>query len=147
MWLLKSEPDTFSIQDLARLGVADWDGVRNYQARNFINRMKPGDRGFFYHSRSKEPGIVGLLEIQSHPFPDQTALDPASPYFDPRSTGGKLPWVAVRVGLLEIFPQSISLTTLKQDSRLTGCPLLQRGQRLSVMPILPDHFQHILSLR
>lgn len=146
-WLMKSEPAELSIHDLARLGQARWDGVRNYQARNFLRSMRAGDQFFFYHSSCPEPGIAGIARISRPAYPDPTALDPHSHYFDAKASAEKNPWSAVDVAFVEAFEQLIPLARLKAQSALPELPLVQKGNRLSVMPVATDEWQTILALR
>jgi predicted RNA-binding protein with PUA-like domain len=139
-WLMKSEPDAFSIDDLARLGEAPWDGVRNFQARNFLRAMQPGDLFLFYHSSCTPPGLAGIGEVVSEPYPDRSALDPMSPYHDPAVSEEKLPWTAVRVAHRKTFERLIPLQQLRELSGLEGLALLRRGSRLSVMPVSPEEW-------
>lgn len=143
-WLMKSEPDVFSIDDLARLGTAPWDGVRNYQARNMLQRMEPGDLFLFYHSSCSPPGVAGIGRVAGAAYPDRTALDPGSPYHDPRFTETKLPWKAVDVAHEETFPQLLSLAALRNLPGLEKLPLLRRGSRLSVMPVSTGEWEVIV---
>ena len=146
-WLMKSEPDAFSIDDLERVGTEPWDGIRNYQVRNMIrDEMKPGDRAFFYHSNTKVPGIVGIMEIVSEARPDPTAFDPDEKYYDPKSDPDKPRWLLVDVKYVRHTKRVIPLTELKADPALEGMPLVRRGNRLSIMPVTEDQWEHILSL-
>jgi len=148
-WLFKSEPDVFGIDDLAaQPGKTDhWDGVRNYQARNFMrDRMAVGDRGFFYHSNTKEPGIVGIVEIAREAYPDHTAFDPEDPHHDPKSGPDNPRWFMVDVKFVRKLDRTITLTELKQHPELEDLPLVRKGNRLSVMPIEDHHWDFILSL-
>lgn len=146
-WLMKSEPDELSIEDLARLGEARWDGVRNYQARNFIRAMAVGDPFFFYHSSCPEPGIAGIARISKAAYPDPTALDPQSHYHDAKATIDKNPWSAVDVAHVETFHKVLALGYLKQQTALAELPLVQKGSRLSVMPVTAEQWSAILNLR
>ncbi|MCU1721864.1 MULTISPECIES: EVE domain-containing protein [Pseudomonas] len=146
-WLMKSEPDELSIEDLARLGEARWDGVRNYQARNFIRAMAVGDEFFFYHSSCPEPGIAGIARISTAAYPDPTALDPQSHYHDPKANADKNPWSAVDVAHVETFPKVLGLGYLKLQTALAELPLVQKGSRLSVMPVTAEQWAAILNLR
>tara|TARA_R110000764_G_scaffold61383_1_gene130944 strand:- start:624 stop:1079 length:456 start_codon:yes stop_codon:yes gene_type:complete len=139
-WLMKSEPDAFSIDDLSAAGQAPWDGVRNYQARNFMRAMQPGDHFLLYHSSCQPPGIAGLGDIISAPYPDSTALDPNSHYHDPKASTERLPWVAVDVGFTKKFPALLALADIRQLNGLEELPLLQKGNRLSVMPITSEQW-------
>lgn len=146
-WLMKSEPDELSIHDLQRLGSARWDGVRNYQARNFVRSMQPGDLFFFYHSSCPQPGIAGIARITGEAYADPTALDPQSHYFDARASIDKNPWSARDVEFVEAFPAVIPLASLKSCAALSALPLVQKGTRLSVMPVSPQQWQAVLHLR
>jgi predicted RNA-binding protein with PUA-like domain len=145
-WIMKSEPDTFSIDDLERVGTEPWNGVRNYQARNMIRDMQTGDLAFFYHSSCQIPAIVGIMEITRNAYPDPTALDASSPYYDPKSTAENPRWYMVDVHFVRRLKRPISLQQLKADSRLQGLALLRRGNRLSVMPATAQQWKYILSL-
>lgn len=145
-WLMKSEPDELSIEALAKLGTARWDGVRNYQARNFLRAMQPGDTFFFYHSSCPQPGIAGIARIITAAYPDPTALDPASHYHDPKASPEKNPWSALDVEHVQSFGRVIGLATLKQQSALCELPLVQKGSRLSVMPVTEAQWQAVLAL-
>ncbi len=148
-WLFKSEPDAFSINDLKQMknGTDHWDGIRNYQARNLMrDQMKLGDRGFFYHSSCKVPGIVGVVEIVREAYPDHTAWDPESSYFDPKSSPDEPRWLMVDVKFVSEYPQIIRLKDLKQVPELEKMPLLQKGSRLSVQPVTADEWQVIQRL-
>ena len=146
-WLMKSEPDELSIHDLQRLGNARWDGVRNYQARNFMRSMQVGELFFFYHSSCPEPGVAGIARISEAVYPDPTALDPHSHYFDAKASAEKNPWSAVDVTFVEAFPRVIPLAELKAQSALSGLALVQKGSRLSVMPVADEEWAAILALR
>lgn len=150
-WLMKSEPDVFGIDDLAKArGKTDcWDGVRNYQARNMMrDQMRHGDLAFFYHSNCPEPGIVGIMKIEREGYPDHTAFDPNDPHFDPKSDPENPRWYMVDVRFLRKFTRTIPLAELKShaDSKLKGMQLLRRGNRLSVMPVTKKQWNFILSL-
>jgi len=146
-WLMKSEPDAFSIDDLKRVGTEPWDGIRNYQVRNMIrDEMKPGDRAFFYHSNTKVPGIVGIMDIVSEARPDPTAFDPDEKYYDPKSDPDKPRWMLVDVKYVRHTKRVIPLPELKADPALEEMPLVRRGNRLSIMPVTEDQWEHILSL-
>lgn len=146
-WLMKSEPEELSIHDLERLTSARWDGVRNYQARNFLRQMQVGDGFFFYHSSCPQPGIAGIGLISACAFSDPTALDPHSVYFDGKASSEKNPWSAVTVAYREAFPRVLGLGQLRQQSALSAMPLLQKGSRLSVMPVTDEQWQAVLALR
>lgn len=145
-WLMKSEPDEFSIKDLHKLGEARWDGVRNYQARNFMRAMAVGDLFFFYHSSCPEPGIAGVGRIVEAAYPDPTALDPESHYFDPKASAEKNPWSALQVAHEQTFPRVIKLDYLKQQTALAEMPLVQKGSRLSVMPVTAEQWSVVMGL-
>lgn len=148
-WLMKSEPDTYSIDDLEKQPrqTDHWDGIRNYQARNFMrDGMKKGDQAFFYHSNCSEPGIVGIMEIVREAYPDFTACDPDSAYFDPKSASGNPRWYMVDVKFKRRLNTIITLKELKQHPELESMKLLQRGNRLSIMPVSAEEWQFILSL-
>jgi predicted RNA-binding protein with PUA-like domain len=144
---MKSEPEELSIKDLQHLGETRWDGVRNYQARNFMRAMAPGDLFFFYHSSCAEPGIVGIGRILEAAYPDPTALDPGGVYFDTKSRPDKNRWSAVTVGFVEAFPEVLRIGFLRQQSALEHMPRVQKGTRLSVMPVTAEQWQAILALR
>lgn len=145
-WLMKSEPDELSIQGLDHLGPTRWDGVRNYQARNFIRDMRPGDQFFFYHSSCPEPGIAGIARIDTAPYPDPTALDSESHYHDPKATEDKNPWLSVDVSCERVFPKVLSLGLLKQQAALEELALVKKGSRLSVMPVTGAQWAAVLGL-
>ena len=147
-WLIKSEPDVFGIDDLKKNKVEPWDGVRNYQARNFMrDDMKVGDEVFFYHSNTKPPGIAGIAKVASKPYPDPTQFDPKSKYFDADSPQDNPRWMLVDMKYVRHLKRYLSLDELKNHARqLDGLPLLRKGNRLSVMPVEPDHWQYILNL-
>lgn len=149
-WLIKSEPDAFSIDDLKNCpGRKDhWDGIRNYQARNYMrDDMRTGDLAFFYHSSCATPGIVGICEIVSGAYPDHTAFDPGSKYFDAKSDPDNPRWVMVDVRYRRMTKRPISLQEIKKHAdRLEGMPLIRRGSRLSIMPVDKAHWDFILAL-
>lgn len=134
-WLMKSEPTTYSISNLRKDQVTIWDGVRNYQARNFLRQMYIGDRVFFYHSNAELIGIIGLAEVVATGIDDPTQFDPQSKYYDPKSSPAAPRWQTVKIKFLEIFPQMISLATLKQEFTPAELGVVKTGNRLSVMPI------------
>ncbi len=145
-WLVKTEPDVYSIDDLKRDRVTGWDGVRNYQARNFMrDEMRKGDLVLVYHSNCEPPGIVGLAAVSREAHPDPTALDPSDPHFDPKSDPANPRWMQVELRFKAKFQRPLPLTELRQDEALVGMPLLQRGQRLSIQPVSPAHFEWIRS--
>jgi predicted RNA-binding protein with PUA-like domain len=143
-WLMKSEPDEASILDLERAGTMPWTGVRNYQARNFMrDDMQLGDGVLFYHSSCPEPGIAGLAEVSSAPYPDATQFDPASPYFDPKSKRDTPRWVHVDVRWRETTPL-LSLKAMREAPELASMRVLERGSRLSITPVTPDEWRAVL---
>ncbi len=145
-WLMKSEPSEFSIDDLAaRPGRREpWDGVRNYQARNFMrDRMQVGDLAFFYHSNCEQPGIVGIMRIASEARPDPTAFDPSDRHYDPKSDPDNPRWWLVEVEFVEKFRHPVPLSALKSRPELADMALVKRGNRLSVMPVEPQHWETI----
>lgn len=147
-WLMKSEPDAFSIDDLAKVGQEPWSGVRNYQARNFMWKdMRVGDGVFFYHSNAKVPGIVGLAKVASAAYPDPTQFDPDSDYFDPKATPGNPRWYLVDVAFERRLERVLSLEELKTHTLSLGdFALLNRGNRLSIVPVSKAQWQTILKL-
>ncbi|MBW4460971.1 MAG: EVE domain-containing protein [Nodosilinea sp. WJT8-NPBG4] len=134
-WLMKSEPDVYSIEDLEHDRTEIWDGVRNYQARNFLNSMALGDMAFFYHSNIKPPGIVGLMKVVETNVIDPSQFDPASKYYDPKSSKDKPRWHTVKVGYLETFKTAISLEELRKIFSPEELWVVRPGNRLSVMPV------------
>jgi predicted RNA-binding protein with PUA-like domain len=147
-WLVKSEPSVFSIDDLARAPrkTTCWDGVRNYQARNFMRAMKRGDQVFFYHSNAEPPAIVGIAEIVREAYADPTALDPKDHHYDPKSKPDTPIWDMVDLRLVRKFHRPRSLDQLRGDRHLKGMELLRRGSRLSVQPVRPHEWNRILAL-
>lgn len=148
-WLMKSEPSAFGIDDLAALGdgTEPWDGIRNYQARNMIrDQMRVGDQAFFYHSSCDQPGVVGIMEIASAAYPDPTALDRSSEYYDPKSSAAEPRWFVVDVRFVRKLRRTIALTELKRFPELSELALVRRGNRLSVMPVTADQWRFILGL-
>lgn len=147
-WLLKSEPESFSFDDLwnAPGHTSHWDGVRNYQARNYMrDEMKKGDLAFFYHSGA-EPGIVGIVEVVREGYPDHTAVDPKDPHYDPRTKGDESSWSMVDVRAIEHFPRPIPLSELRTKPQLEGMPLLQKGNRLSVQKVGAAEWNAVVAL-
>ena len=146
-WLMKSEPDAFSIDDLKKAGTEPWTGVRNYQARNFMRQMQPGDLVFFYHSSTAVPGIAGLAKVATAPYPDPTQFDRKSHYFDPKATREQPRWDMVDVRFEKKFKNVLALSTLKEnEDRLEGLGVLQRGSRLSVLPVTAPQARELLKL-
>lgn len=149
-WLMKSEPTCFGIDTLYNRPekTAPWDGVRNYQARNFMrNTMRIGDLAFFYHSNCTPPGIVGIIEIASEAYPDYTAYDPNSAHPDARSTPDNPRWFMVDVRFKEKFPQMIALERLRQYPELEEMPLLRKGNRLSITPVTAEEWAFINEIK
>ncbi len=144
-WLIKSEPDDYSIDDLQRDTTAIWDGVRNYQARNFLRQMQVGDLAFFYHSNVKPPAIVGLAKIIESQVIDPTQFDPQSKYFDPKATPDNPRWQTASVAFVEKFAEAISLSQLKEKFQPEELWVVKRGNRLSVMPVEETVAQKILA--
>lgn len=146
-WLMKSEPSTFGIDDLAAKQVDGWEGVRNYQARNMMrDQMRRGDQALLYHSNCAEPAITGLMEVVREGYPDPTAHDPESKYYDPKSSPAQPRWFQVDVRYLRHLSRPIMLRELRQHQALDGLLLLRRGNRLSVMPVDEPHWNYILTL-
>ncbi|MGB7088032.1 MAG: EVE domain-containing protein [Phormidesmis sp.] len=145
-WLMKSEPDVYSIEDLERDQTELWDGVRNYQARNFLKSMKVGDTAFFYHSNTKVPGIAGLMTIHEANVVDTTQFEAGSKYFDPKSTPDAPRWRTVVVAYERTFNHYISLNQLKETFSPEELLVVKRGNRLSVMPVDKAAAKQILSL-
>jgi predicted RNA-binding protein with PUA-like domain len=149
-WLMKSEPDAFSIDDLRACPkkTEHWDGIRNYQARNMMrDEMNKGDLIFFYHSNAAEIGIVGIAKVVSEAYPDFTAFDPESNYYDPKSDPDNPRWVMVDVKFVRKLKRTITLAELKQhDDVLGDMALLRKGNRLSIMPVREAHWEYILGL-
>lgn len=146
-WLMKSEPDAYSIDDLERDGREKWDGIRNYQARNMMrDEMRIGDEIFFYHSSCQEPGIVGIMKVASEPYPDPFQFDETSRYFDPKSSKDNPRWVLVDVEFVRKLKRTITLTEIKAEKSLADMILTRRGNRLSIMPVAKKHWNKILSL-
>jgi predicted RNA-binding protein with PUA-like domain len=145
---MKSEPDVFSIDDLAAAPgqTTSWDGVRNYQARNFMRSMKLGDQVFFYHSNADPSAIAGIAEVVGLAHPDVTALDPTDSHYDPKATPDNPIWEMVDIRLVEKFPSPLSLDELRAVPELEGMELLRRGSRLSVQPVTPAQWKVIVRL-
>ena len=146
-WLMKSEPETYSIDDLKEFQTDHWDGIRNYQVRNFFrDQMKIGDKAFFYHSNCKEPGIVGLMEIASEAYPDHTAFDSKEKYFDAKSDPENPRWLMLDVNYIRHTKRNITLSELRDHSSIKEMRLLQKGKRLSVIPMTKEEWEYILGL-
>ncbi|WP_414552858.1 EVE domain-containing protein [Anabaena sp. CCY 0017] len=134
-WLMKSEPLVYSIADLQRQSETIWDGVRNYQARNYLRQMLPGDLAFFYHSNTNPPGIVGLMRVVKTGIADPTQFEPKSKYFDPKSSPESPRWQTVVVEFVETFDHPISLSTLREKFTPEELMVVRPGNRLSVIPV------------
>ena len=143
-WLIKSEPDVFSYADLVRVGREGWNGVRNYQARNFLRQMREGDLCLFYHSNAKPTGVAGVARVVREAYPDDLQLDPASEYFDPASTPENPRWSMVDVAPVLGFPAVLPLDTLRTLPEWHDSPLTRRGSRLSVLPVTSEQFRAVL---
>ena len=143
-WLFKTEPDEFSIDDLQRKQEEIWDGIRNYQARNFLrDQVALGDLVFIYHSSCKEPGIVGIAIVIKTAFPDPSQFNDQSKYFDAKSTPDNPRWISVTLEFVEKLP-IIALSTLKSDKQLESMCLVQMGSRLSIQPVIEDEWKYII---
>jgi predicted RNA-binding protein with PUA-like domain len=146
-WLMKSEPDVYSIDHLAKDGREMWDSIRNYQARNMMrDDMKIGDEVFFYHSNCKAPGVVGIMKVASEPYPDPVQFDKKSRYFDAKSKPEDPRWILVDVEFVRKLARNITLTEVKAEKSLEDMILTRRGNRLSIMPVEKKHWKKILSL-
>ncbi|GGZ50974.1 EVE domain-containing protein [Paraglaciecola chathamensis] len=147
-WLFKTEPDAFSIDDLAARPnqTEHWDGIRNYQARNFLrDQVKQGDKVFIYHSSCKEVGIAGLAEVVKEAYPDHTQFDPESHYYDPKSSPENPRWVMVDVTFIEKFPDVLALKKIKTMPEISEVGLVKKGHRLSIMPVNEQEFSALLA--
>ena len=146
-WLFKSEPDVYSIDDLARDGSTYWEGVRNYQARNFMrDEMKIGDLVLYYHSNTKPPGVVGVARISKESYPDVVQFDAEHKYYDPKSNPDDPRWLMVDIEYVGTFEGTVTLEKLKADEALDGMLVIRRGQRLSVQPVEARHFERVCEL-
>ena len=148
-WLFKTEPSVYSIDHLMKekSQIEHWDGVRNYQARNFMrDDMRVGDKGFFYHSNCKEVGIVGIVKIVKEAYPDFTAFDPEEKYYDPKSDPDKPRWVMVDVQYIRKLKRTITLESLKNNPALADMALVRKGNRLSIMPVTKEEWNEILAM-
>jgi predicted RNA-binding protein with PUA-like domain len=145
-WLMKSEPGVYSIDDLRRDGRTTWEGVRNYQARNFLrDDAQPGDPVLYYHSNADPPGVAGLARIARAGYPDRTALDPESDYYDPKATEEDARWVTVDVEFVEKFPVFVSLDDLRRTPGLEKMLVINKS-RLSVQPVTDEEFDIVVRL-
>ena len=146
-WLIKSEPDVFGIDDLAKVKQEPWSGVRNYQARNYMwKEMKAGDLALFYHSNAKPPGVTGIARVVGTPYPDSTQFDAQSEYFDPKSKAENPRWWLVDFEFVGKFSDMLTLEFIKADSVLSEMVVCQRGTRLSINPVDPLHFKRVCKL-
>lgn len=145
-WLMKSEPDVYGIDHLAAEGTTLWDGIRNYQARNFMRSMQVGDLAFFYHSNASPPGIVGLMEVIETGLTDPSQFEPSSPYFDPASKAEAPRWDCVRLRYRRTFPRLLSLEELRQEFSPEQLAVVRRGNRLSILPVEPEAAQRLYTL-
>jgi predicted RNA-binding protein with PUA-like domain len=146
-WLLKSEPGEYSITDLQRDGRTFWDGVRNYQARNFIrDDMRLGDGVLFYHSNAQPMGIYGVAEVVREAYPDHTAFEPHNPHYDPKSDPANPAWMMVDIGYVGTFKAPVTLAQLKQTPGLEKMGVIQRGSRLSVQPVSRKEWEIVMGL-
>lgn len=146
-WIFKSEPDVYSIDDLMRDKTTYWDGVRNYEARNFLrDKIKKGDVVLFYHSNCNEPGVYGICEVIKEGYPDFTQFDPDNKYYDPKSNPTKPTWFMVDIRFLKKLEKPVLLEEMKLNPKLKGMRLLQKGNRLSVLPISKSEFDEILKM-
>lgn len=144
---MKSEPEVFSIDDLKRKKETAWDGVRNFQARNFMrDEMHVGDRVLFYHSNAEPPGVAGIAEVSHEAVPDLSQFDKKSEYFEPRATKEKPYWFCVKVRFKEKFPALVTLDEIRKQKALAKMPLLKPGQRLSVQPVVKEDFDFICKM-
>ena len=146
-WLFKSEPDVYGIEDLERDGTTYWDGIRNYQARNFMrDQMTVGDPILYYHSNAKPPGVVGLARVASEPYADPTQFEVENKYFDPKSTPENPRWQLVDVEYVARFDRMVALNELKDDADLDGMLVIRKGQRLSIQPVEENHFRRVCEM-
>ena len=147
-WLMKSEPSAFSIDDLAKSPAQTtcWDGVRNYQARNFMRGMAIGDQVLFYHSNVDPPAMMGIAEVVKTAYADPTQFDKKNTHYDPESDPASPRWEMVEIKFVRKFPQPLTLDRLRKETRLTGMVLLRKGSRLSVQPVSQSEWNHILTL-
>lgn len=146
-WLMKTEPDVFSIDDLKAAGVEPWDGIRNYQARNFMrDAMKVGDKVFIYHSRVTPPCVVGYGEVASEPYPDPTQFNPDEKYFDPKADPENPRWVLVDIRYLGHLKREVGLPELKETPGLEDMMVTRKGSRLSIQPVKPEEWNIVMQL-
>ena len=146
-WLIKSEPDVFSIDDLQKVKREPWDGIRNYQARNFMrDEMEPGDLAIFYHSNAKPPGAVGIARVCSEAYADPGQFDEKSKYHDPKSNPDEPRWLLRDFEFVLKFPEMVSLDQMKEDLALEGMLVVKRGMRLSIQPVTGRHFKRVCKM-
>ncbi len=146
-WLIKSEPDVFSIDHLRKAKREPWSGVRNYQARNYMrDDMSPGDLALFYHSSTTPPGVAGIARVAGEPYPDPTQFDAKSEYHDPKSSKENPRWMLVDFDFVAKFGEAVTLQQMKDDPALEGMMVLQKGTRLSITPVEAKHFRHVCKL-
>lgn len=146
-WLVKSEPESYSIRDLQKEGKTAWTGVRNYQARNFMrDEMRVGDPVLFYHSNTATPAVVGIGEVASPSYPDPTQFDSKSEYFDPKATKEVPRWFLVDIRFKKMFKKAVTLEELKTNGKFHDMVLTQKGSRLSVQPVEKKHFERIVKM-
>jgi len=146
-WLVKSEPNAYSIDDLSKDGTTPWDGVRNYQARNSMrDDMQVGDLVIFYHSGARPPAAVGVAKVASPPYPDALQFDRRSKYYDEKSDASDPTWILVDMGFAAKFAKPVSLADLKANPKLEGMLVTKRGVRISVMPVLKKHFDVVVRM-
>lgn len=143
---MKSEPDVYSIDDLAAENVAEWEGVRNYQARNYMREMQVGDLVLYYHSNARPPGVVGIAKVHREAYPDDTQFDPQHRYYDARSKREEPRWDLVDLEHVETFDEIVPLDALKENARLADMLVIRKGMRLSVQPVDKAHFKAVLRM-
>jgi predicted RNA-binding protein with PUA-like domain len=145
-WLMKSEPDVYGIDHLQHEGSTLWDGIRNYQARNFMRTMAIGDRAFFYHSNAKPPGIVGMMEVIETGLTDPSQFDPSNKYYDPKSKPEAPRWDCVRLRYVGRFAELLSLDGLRDQFSVEELPVVRPGNRLSILPVPEGSAERLLAL-
>lgn len=145
-WLVKSEEEVYSIDDLRQDKVTAWDGVRNYQARNYLREMQVGEQVLFYHSSSELVGVVGLAQVKRVAYPDPTQFDRASDYYDPQASKEEPRWYSPDLAFVQKFSSPVSIAALRRHPKLQRMVLLQRGNRLSVLPLQKEEFQVVVGL-
>lgn len=143
---MKTEPESYGIKHLKKDRKTSWTGVRNFQARNYMREMRPGDQVLFYHSSCKVPGVYGIAEVISEPYPDPTQFDLKSAYYEPRATKEKPVWDLVDIKFVREFGEPVTLADIRADLKLKAMMILQPGSRLSVTPVASEHFERILAL-